>query len=229
MLNVFYKEYNLDKRTREMLSNLGSPQVYEAGDIIYYQDEPSPGLVYLEDGRLKNVIFYPDGTQKTLCILEAPSITGETAVVDNGTTICSAVAVTKVKVVFIPREKAQKMLLDNPNLMMLILEYMAKKIRSMQLQAQVVVSNIPQRLAYMLLHPQKYGVYCHNQDESRLIITHDELASFIGTTRPKITEHLNAFMKQGLIQKGRGFIQIVDPEGLRRIANHETPNLIVNK
>jgi CRP/FNR family cyclic AMP-dependent transcriptional regulator len=219
-LDVIYKEYNLDKKTRKMLSNLGPPRVYEAGDIIYYQDEPSTGLVYLEEGRLKNVVFYPDGTLKTLCILEAPSITGETAVIDNGTNICSAMAVTKVKVVFIPREKAQKMLLANPNLMMLILEYMAKKIRSMLLQAQEVVSNIPQRLAYMLLHPQKYGVFSHKQDESRLLITHDELASFIGTTRPKITEHLNDFMKQGLIQKGRGFIQIVDPEGLKMIANH---------
>lgn len=219
-MDVFYKEYNLDKKTRDMLSHLGSPRVYEAGDIIYYQDEPSSSLVYLEEGRVKNVVFYPDGTQKTLCILEAPSITGETAVVDNGTSICSTVAVTKVKVVFIPREKAQEMLLANPNLMMLLLGYMAKKIRSMQLQAQEVVSNIPQRLAYMLLHPQKYGVFCHKQDESRLLITHDELASFIGTTRPKITEHLNSFMKQGLIHKGRGFIQIVDPEGLRMIANH---------
>lgn len=219
---MYNKEYNLDEKTRVILSGLGTAKEYNPGDIIYYQDEPSLGLVYLEQGRIKNSVFYSDGTEKSLCLLEAPSITGETAVIDGGTTICSAVAVTKVKVVFIPREKAQQLLLSNPNLMLLILEYMALKIRSMQIQAQEVVSNVPQRLAYMLLNSKKYGLFTHkgHDMESRLYITHDELASFIGTTRPKITEHLNVFMKQGLINKGRGYIEIIDQEGLKSIANH---------
>lgn len=218
---MYNKDYNLDEKTRQILSGLGVEKEYSPGDIIYYQDEPSSGLVYLEEGRIKNSVFYSDGTEKSLCILEAPSITGETAVIDGGTTICSAVAVTKVKVVFIPREKAQQLFLANPNLMMLILEYMALKIRSMQIQAQEVVSNVPQRLAYMLLNSKKYGLFTHkDDDESRLYITHDELASFIGTTRPKITEHLNIFMKQGLIAKGRGYIEIKNQEGLKMIANH---------
>lgn len=219
VFDIYNKEYNLDKKTRETLSHLGTPREYNPGDMIYYQDEPTSGLIYLEQGRIKNSVFYSDGTEKSLCILEAPSITGETAVIDGGTSICSAVAITKVKVFFIPREEAQKLLLSNSNLMMLILEYMAKKIRSMQLQAQEIVSNIPQRLAYMLLNSKEYGVFTHKEQESRLYITHDELASFIGTTRPKITEHLNVFMKQGFIDKGRGYIEIKDQEGLKRIIN----------
>lgn len=217
---IYNKEYNLDKKTREILSDLGIPREYNPGDLIYYQDEPSSGLVYVEQGRIKSSVFFPDGTEKSLNILEGPTITGETAVIDGGTSICSVIALTKVKVFFIPREKAQELLLENPNLMMLLLEYMAKKIRSMQIQAQEVVSNIPQRLAYLLLHAEEYGIFSHKGQDSRLYITHDELASFIGTTRPKITELLNIFMKQGFIEKGRGYIEIKDYEGLNRIADH---------
>lgn len=216
---MYNKDYNLDKKTREVLSHLGIPREYNPGEIIYYQDEPTSGLVYLEQGRIKNSVFYSDGTEKSLCILEAPSITGETAVIDGGKSICSAIAITKVKVFFIPREEARKLLLSNPNLMMLILEYFAKKIRSMQLQAQEMVSNIPQRLAYILSNPKEYGVFIHEEQESRLHITHHELANFIGTTRPKVTEYLSVFMKQGLIDKGRGYIIIRDHEGLKRIIN----------
>ena len=213
-------DYSLDKKTREILANLGSPKEYEPGEIIYLQDEPGIGLVYLAEGRIRNSVFYSDGTEKSLCILEAPSITGETSIIDGGPTVCAAIAITKAKAFLIPREEAQKLLMDNPNLMLLLLKYMAQKMRSMKTQAQEVVSNIPQRLSYMLLNPKKYGIFVHKNHDSRLYITHDELASFIGTTRPKITEHLNRFQKQGLISKGRGYIEIKDYEGLRVIANH---------
>lgn len=215
---IFTKNYKLDDNTIEVLSRSGIQREYNAGDMIYCQDEPTSGLVYLQEGKIKNFVVYPDGTEKTLCILEAPSITGETAVVDGGTSICAAIAVTKIKTVFIAREKAQELLLSNPNLMLLILRFMALKMRSMQLQAQEIVANIPQRLASLLLNSSKYGIFTGTDQNSRLVITHDELASFIGTTRPKITEHLNAFMRQGLIEKERGHIVIKDHEGLKRIS-----------
>ena len=212
--NVFY---DLDQKTWDILFNLGSPREFSPGDIIYLQDEESLGLVCLQEGRIKNCIFFPDGTEKTLCILEAPSITGETAVIDGGVSICSSIALTKTKVIFIPREKAQQFLLSNPNLMMLVIKTMARKIRSMQIQAQDMASNIPQRLARMLLNCNKYGVFTHPELEARLTITHDELASFLGTTRPIITKHLSEFTNLGLIEKGRGYITIKDHEGLKRI------------
>lgn len=209
--------YDLDQKTWEVLFNLGSPREFNPGDIIYLQDEESLGLVCLQQGRIKNSVFFPGGTEKTLCILEAPSITGETAVIDGGRSICSSTAMTKTKVIFIPRDKAQQFLLSNPNLMRLVLKTMARKIRSMLIQAQDMASNIPQRLARMLLNCNKYGVFTHQEEEARLTITHDELASFLGTTRPIITKHLTEFTNMGLIEKGRGYITIKDHDGLKKV------------
>jgi CRP/FNR family cyclic AMP-dependent transcriptional regulator len=208
----------LHKDTWKTLFSLGVAREFEAGEVIYFQDEPGVGLVGLEQGKIKNCVFFPDGTEKILCILEAPSMTGETAVIDGGSTICSAIAVCKTKVVFIPVETAREFLLSNPGLMMIIMNTMAKKMRSIQMQAEDMASNIPQRLARMLLNCNKYGMFTHKEKEKRLIITHDELANFLGTTRPKITEHLNIFMKQGLIDKGRGYITIKNGEGLKKIS-----------
>ena len=94
---------------------------------------------------------------------------------------------------------------------------MARKMRSMQAQAEDLAANIPQRLARMLLNCNKYGVFTHKEQEEHITITHDDLANFLGTTRPKITEHLNNFRKQGLIEKGRGYIIIKDYEGLKKL------------
>lgn len=220
MFIIHFKGDNSNKTTWEMLSDLGTSREYSPGELIYYQNEPSAGLVYIEQGRIKCSVFFPDGTEKSLNIIEGPTITGETSVIDGGTTICSVIAVTRVKAFLIPRKKAQELIWEDPNLMILILDCMARKMRSLQIQAQEIVSNIPERLAYLLLHAKEYGVYSYKEHGSRFYITHDELAGFIGTTRPKITEILNIFMKQGFIDKGRGYIEIKDYEGLNRIADH---------
>lgn len=214
------KDYILSESTWKTLLSLGTSRQFEAGEVIYLQDEQSMGLVCVEEGKIKNSVFFQDGTEKILTISEAPCITGETALIDGGTTTCSTIAITKAKVVFIPRMKALEYLKVNSELMEIILNTMAKKMRSNVIQAQDMASNIPQRLARMLLNCKKYGVYTYEEREKRLMMTHDDLASFLGTTRPKITEHLNLFMKQGLIEKGRGYIIIKDDAGLNKIINN---------
>lgn len=213
-------QYELDDETWEMLFSLGTLQKYKAGEIIYFQEEPNTGLICLKEGKLKNCIFMLDGTEKQLNILKAPSITGETSVVDDGVSICSAIAVTDATVSIIPQDKARTLLFSHPLLMDLTLHIFAKKMRSMLLQLEGVVTTIPQRLARMLLTVEGYGVYTHQEHSDRLIITHDEMARFLGTTRPKITEFLSEFSKMGLIERGRGYLKIIDRKGLEEIREH---------
>jgi CRP/FNR family transcriptional regulator, cyclic AMP receptor protein len=209
--------YQLDYKTWEMLFSLGTIREYRAGEIIYYQEELNTGLVCLKKGQLKNCLFMLDGTEKQLNVLNAPSITAETSVVDDGRSICSAVAITDVILSVIPQDKARKVLFENPQLMDLTLHIMAKKMRSILMQVEGVVTTIPQRLARMLLTVEEYGVYTHQEHSDQLIITHDEMARFLGTTRPKITEFFSEFAKLGLIERGRGYIKIVNKDGLKEI------------
>lgn len=209
--------YQVNDETWEMLFSLGTSRNYRAGEIIYYQGELNTGLVCLKKGQLKNCLFMLDGTEKQLNILNAPSITAETSVVDDGKSICSAVAITDVTLSIIPQDKARQFLFDNPELMYLTLQIMAKKMRSSLIQLEGVVTTIPQRLARMLLTIEEYGVYTHEEHSNRLIITHDTMARFLGTTRPKITEFLSEFANAGIIEKGRGYITILDRKKLEEI------------
>ena len=209
--------YQLDEGTWEMLFSLGTLRNFKAGEIIYYQDELNTGLICLKKGQIKNCLFMLDGTEKQLNILSAPSITAETSVVDDGRSICSAVAITDVTLSIIPQEKARKILFQNPQLMDLTLHIMAKKMRTILMQLEGVVTTIPQRLARMLLTIEEYGVYTHEEHSDRLVITHDTMARFLGTTRPKITEFLSEFANAGIIERGRGYIKIVNREKLEKI------------
>ncbi|HEY8891009.1 MAG TPA: Crp/Fnr family transcriptional regulator [Clostridium sp.] len=206
------------QNTMEALLKLGDHQDFNFGDIVYKQNEPSRGLVYFQEGKIKLYTSFPDGMKRTICMVGAPHILGETSVIDGGTNICTAIALAKTKIVFIPREKMQAILLSNPNFMHMIMSDLAKKIRYMQLQVEDAAFRLPQRLARLLLCYNDYMKFPREEHELTLIVTHNELASCLGTTRPKVTEHLNEFYKHGLIEKGKGFIRIKDYEGLEHIS-----------
>jgi hypothetical protein len=39
------------------------------GDIVYKQNEPSRGLVYFQEGKVKLYTIFPDGMERTICNL----------------------------------------------------------------------------------------------------------------------------------------------------------------
>ncbi len=213
MNNKLYNEY---KAEWEKLFTLGTPRTYKAGEILYMQGTPSVGIICLKSGIIRNCVYFPNGREKTLCLLEAPALTGETAFVDKDPSICSAVAQTDVEVVEISDATAEKYLYDDPQALRLMLLFFARKIRSMTMQSESGVLSIPQKLARMLVNFRKYGIFA-NEDDRILTCTHEQLANFLDTTRPKITEALNDFEQQGIIKKTRGYIKILDMQALKDI------------
>lgn len=213
---------NIDQRAWETLISAGNFKTYGPGEAIYVQNQPGIGLVCILKGKAKTSILFTDGTEKIFNILEAPAIIGETATFDGGLGICSATALTKVEIVAVPPDKAKEVLLKHPIVALSLLETVGKKLRCMALQAEdLSLHNISTRLARMILNFEQYGVFTRQDEEHCLQITHEELASFVGTTRPNVTSFLNDFARKGLIKIKRGKIIILDYNGLCRHADSE--------
>jgi CRP/FNR family transcriptional regulator len=51
-----------------------------------------------------------------------------------------------------------------------------------------------------------------------LDVTHQDLAVELGTAREVVSRHLKAFEKRGLVRLGRGAVEVVDRDALRRLA-----------
>lgn len=210
----------LSEEAWQELIALGTTHEYAAGNIIFLQDQPSLGLAYLQAGRIKTCIFFPNGNEKLLTILEAPCILGEIPIIDGGMNTFSLVALEPTQMVFVPVEKSQSFLADHPRLNVEIMRILAIKMRWMHLQADAMLFSIPQRLAHLLINYNYYGILPNKEivNES-LVITHDELASLLGTTRQLVTKYLNEFSKLGFIDKRRNCITITNYDGLKRICD----------
>jgi CRP-like cAMP-binding protein len=211
------KQFVLDQDTWRKLFSLGERRLFQTGEVLYLQGADS-GLYCISKGRIKNCIYTCNGSEKLLCLLEAPAITGETSVIDSGHNICSAVALSDGEAFIIEKNLARAFLPEHPDIMMLVLEMFAMKMRGMMFQAESTMLSIQQKLATMLLNFREYGIFYQGTAVGKLNILHEQLAGFLGTTRPKITRALSEFARSGLIKTGRGCIEILDAESLAILA-----------
>lgn len=222
MDQIKFLKANIKKEVWETLINAGFLKQFGSGEAIYVQNQNSDGLVCLISGKAKTSILFTDGTEKIFNILEAPAIIGETAAFDGGCNVCSATALSKVEVVYVPPEEARKILTKHPEVALSLIESIGQKLRNLALQTEDLSAfNISRRLARMLVNFRQYGLYTYHDDDHSLVITHEELASFVGTTRPNVTAFLNEFAKKGYIEIKRGRVIIRDHEALREFADGE--------
>lgn len=216
---MFLSQKERYEKEWELLLREGIKRNYMPGDVIYIQGEENRiGLVCIVQGKVKNCTYFKDGSEKLVCILEAPAITGETAVIDGGGNIVSAQALTAVKTAVISMDKIKTMMEDNPRFLLFLLEQNAAKMRALQFQAENSCMSTREKLARMLANFQRSGIATYSHDKNKLSLTHEQISDYLGTTRSKITEALNDFEKLGYIKKHRGCIEILDYEGLLEIS-----------
>ena len=78
----------------------------------------------------------------------------------------------------------------------------------MWLMEQIMWKSIDKRLAAFLLEESRL------EGTSLLKITHEKIASHLGTAREVVTRMLRYFQSEGLVKLTRGCIEITDPKGL---------------
>lgn len=211
-------EYFLHKKTWDTLMESGVAMEFETGEVILLQDQPCRHLVCLKRGRIKTCIFFPNGKEKLLSILEAPCVFSILPIIDGGMSTFSSIALSETEIVFIPEGKTHVFFWENPDLNMLFMRIMADEFRWIHMQADAMLFSIPRRLACVLLNYNDYGILPHAYLDEKLNITHDDLANLLGTTRQQITKYLNEFSRMGFIEKGRNYVIIRNYEELKKFS-----------
>ena len=77
---------------------------------------------------------------------------------------------------------------------------------------QVLFVSFDKRLAAFLVEESS------QTGSTRLSMTHDQIARYIGSAREVVTRMLQYFQQEGFVRLSRGLITITDPSGLRRIS-----------
>jgi CRP-like cAMP-binding protein len=202
LLSISDSDYNSLRPHLEYVSLPNHLVLHEAGATLEFAYFPNRGLISL-------VVVMKDGKTAEAGIVGKEGFTGAPAAVGLSRSPLRAVVQITGDGFRVRADALQNTLESAPHLQLILSRYVA--VRGMQV-AQTAACNrlhdIGQRLARWLLMTQD------RVDSGALPITHDFLATMLGTDRPTVSLAAGVLQKKKLIEYTRGAVKIVNRKKL---------------
>lgn len=184
------------------------------GKIFYAPEETGEALFILKKGKVQLYRISPDGRKIVTNTLGPGTIFGEMSLIGQGMYDSFAEATQECEVCKMDRADLERLLIERPQVALRIFEVIGRRLLEVETRLEdIAFKTVAGRLASLLLRLMK------EQGTTILGFTHQNFADDIGTHRETTTQTLSRFRAQGLLSTGRKRIEILDSEGLQRIAN----------
>lgn len=200
------------------VESIGRLCVYPKGSTVFVRGQTLEGLYIINAGRVKVIILYADGREKTLAILGEGQILGETVLFDSN--YCSATVETLDITTFfiISREHFRSLLMTSPELSFKIIELLSLRLRMANRQIEeLTFLDAHRRIVCNLISlAEDHGFSKGLETTLPFSITHSELAKLAAVSRETATKVLKGLQKKELICMNRGKINILDMDKMKR-------------
>ena len=174
---------------------------FERREAIYLPAEQAQAVMLLTSGRVKIYHVTTEGKESVLTFIEPGELFGELAILDQGTREEYAEAMATSSIVLIPREPLQELIEEQPHLALGLTKLIGLRRRRVErrLKSLLFRSN-RERLAHLLLElAERYGTPGAEGWKINIRLSHQELASIIGSTRETVTLLLGQLQLEGLL------------------------------
>lgn len=204
------------KRIAELLVT----RFYPRGSLLFQEGQPGDGLYIVLAGSVRIFKQDKDGREQVLHILGTGEIFAEVVLLDGGSFPASAEALEDSYVGVLLNKDMDRLLKDNPELLLNLLKIMVRRLREAQERLRDMASKDARRRAAGILVDlaAKHGKASSQGVMVNLPITHQELANIAGVTRETINRVLNDMQRQGILGLRRKAILIRDMARLKEIA-----------
>ena len=206
----------LDPDELESLGDRAVERRYEIDDSLFWEGDRAEGLFLLIEGSVKIFKTSPSGREMMLDLIAAPSSIAELPLFDGGPYPASVRAVRPSVALFLHKSDFHQACRQNPNLPLKILAVVGRRLRTLvNVVENITFGSVTKRLAKLLVELSE------EQPGGGVTLTHQELASRLGTVREVVSRNLARFRVQGLIRMEGREITVADAEGLRGEAEAE--------
>lgn len=198
------------------ISHIAKERTFEKGEFLMTEGEKCTGFFLTLSGKVRVYKSSSNGKEKVLLMAEKGMTFGEDGLFGNGTFLEMAVAVTQTKVLQIPRDNFMKILKNNPELSLQLMESLATWIRrlSSSVEEEVFLSSRDKAARYLL---DLYQV--HKSHRLMLPAKKKEIADQLGLAPETLSRAFHDFLEDGIIDIKKREIEIKDLEQLKSIAN----------
>lgn len=210
----FWKQ--ITNQQQEMLIASAREFSYQKGAILHNGSLDCVGLFLVKQGQLRVYTISEEGRELTLyrlferdiCLLSASCMI-------RGLQFDVMVSAEEdTNVLHIPTSVYQKLMEESIIVANYTNELMASHFSEvMWLMDQIMNKKLDTRIAAFLMEESDL------RQLEKLSITHEQIANHLGSVREVVTRMLKHFQDEGLIKLARGNIELLDVEGLRKLAS----------
>lgn len=193
----------------------------QPGEQILVEGEPCDGLYFVIQGQVRLVKTTADGREHVLRVLGPGATFNDIAVFDGGPNSDGAVAVGPTIIGLVPKAHMTALIEKYPQLARAALKLLSARQRALgSVVEDLALRDVATRVARLLL-----GCLGHHEHivekapEACARITHQEIASMVGSVREVVQRALKELERDGAIALERTRIRVRDPAKLERWAH----------
>lgn len=187
----------------------------ETGKIFYMPEDSGEVLFLLKKGRVQLYRISPNGKKLVVSTLGPGAIFGEMSLVGQGMHNTFAESVDDCLLCVMSRADVERLMREKPMVAFRFVEALGDRVTQLESRLEeIAFKSIPARLASLLLR------LADEQGNGDAVngFTHQDLGEMLGTYRETITQTLNDFKAEGLIEISRKHIGLLDRYSLEHLA-----------
>jgi CRP/FNR family transcriptional regulator, cyclic AMP receptor protein len=211
---------DLNPAELELLGKRSQATIVPKREYIFTPDSPSDAVYMLKKGRVRISRLSETGKHFTLVILEPGDIFGENAIFGDEPRRNFAEALDDAHICLIDKRDFETIAAQNPRMSLKLAQIVEQRLEEAQEQMEnLVFYDVQTRLARLLLkladiHGKRVEQGAVQID---LKLTHEDIASLIGSTRETTSKILNEFKAAGYIDVVKRHIVLLDQKALAHL------------
>lgn len=208
----------LSEADRRRVLAAARPRRYERHEVVFHRDDPGDSLHLVCRGRLGVRVSTPSGDSLTLTVLSPGDAFGELAVMGRPhRRTATVIAWEEVETLSLGGPAFQSLCQAHPSIEKLVVVLLAERVDQLsQRLLEALYVSVDRRIYRRLV--ELCDIYGDGAPRTVIPLTQDDIAGLVGASRPTVNQVLQRLGTGGVVEVGRGRLEIIDPAALRRRA-----------
>ena len=204
---------------------------FPGGTPVYLPADEANAVYLLATGRVKVCHLTDDGKQSILAFIDPGELFGELVLLEPGPRDEYVETIDPSTVVMIPGTELRWMMKTYADVSLGITKVIGLRRKRIErrLKQLLFLSN-RQKVIHLLLElAEQYGAPADGGIDLGIRLSHQDLASIVGSTRETVTVALGKLQLEGLIRVRRQRISLLDVPRLAQVVHRPTPSFAIRR
>lgn len=217
---------SIDADGRSAVARVERRRQHGRGETVFHEGDPADRMHLVVAGHLAVRVSTPDGSIAMLTVLGPGDVFGEVSLSADRSRVlvrsASVLALDAAETRTLPLTLVHDLCDRHPDVQRRLADLLAERVRRLSARVvELMYVGLDRRLYSSLLDLAEQ--FDPGARQPVVPLTQEQLADYVGGTRPSVNQVLQRLAGQGIVELGRGRVELADPAALAGKAGRTSP------